>query len=431
MLKKRMARVQSGTRRDDRCTSRMIKVLAVMDGTGTGGAETSMAAMAPLMAEHGVDFEVAYFYDRPGAKEKFVEAGIPLIHVPHGRSRLLTVWRLRRVIKERRPDVVHTMVYEADIIGRTAAFLARVPVMSSIINEMYGAEQLAASAHPWKMRMAQLTDIATARFVRQFHAITHTVADVMAPRLRIDRSKIVVVYRGRDHQRLGRRSDERRARIRGELGITDEQPLLLAVGRQERQKGFDLLLEAMPALGSELPDVRLLIAGRRGSASDALERQQRRLGLDGTVRWLGHRGDVPDLLVACDVMVFPSRWEGLGSAVIEAIMLETPVVCSNLAVLREVVGAAKADAWVSLVDAADPPALVSALVAAMEERPLGPASVRDLTPFLVGTVVAGYCHIIRGCVGGERLPDSDDIDDMKSGSPRFGVQRRPLRAGGE
>ena len=81
----------------------MIKVLAVMDGTGTGGAETSMAAMAPLMAENGVELEVAYFHDRSGAKEKFVEAGIPLHHVPPGRTRLATVWRLRKLIKERQP----------------------------------------------------------------------------------------------------------------------------------------------------------------------------------------------------------------------------------------------------------------------------------------------------------------------------------------
>ena len=72
----------------------MITVLAVMDGTGTGGAETSMAAMAPLMAENGVDMEVAYFHDRSGAKEKFIEAGIPLHHVPPGRNRIATMWRL-------------------------------------------------------------------------------------------------------------------------------------------------------------------------------------------------------------------------------------------------------------------------------------------------------------------------------------------------
>ena len=70
-----------------------------------------MAAMAPLMAENGVELEVAFFHDRPGVKNQFIDAGIPLIHVPHGRSRPLTVWRLRRVIKERQPDLVHTMVF--------------------------------------------------------------------------------------------------------------------------------------------------------------------------------------------------------------------------------------------------------------------------------------------------------------------------------
>ncbi len=140
----------------------MIKVLAVMDSTGGGGAETSMAAMAPLMIEHGVELDVAYFHERDGVKDQFLEAGIRLHHVLPGRSRLVTVWRLRRLIKEVQPDLVHTMVFEADIIGRTAAFIARVPVMSSIINEMYGPDQLASVPHAWKLRVAQSADIATA-----------------------------------------------------------------------------------------------------------------------------------------------------------------------------------------------------------------------------------------------------------------------------
>ena len=280
------------------------------------------------------------------------------------------------------------MVSEADIIGRTAAFFARVPVMSSIINEMYGPEQMASVPHGWKLRVAQLADIATARFVCQFHAITDTVADVMAPRLRIDRSSVRVIYRGRDPQQLGQRSDERRRNVRETLGISNDVPVVLAVGRQERQKGFDLLLEAMPGIRSEVPDAQLLVAGRRGSASDALENQVSRLGLDGSVRWLGHRSDIPDLLAACDVMVFPSRWEGLGSAVIEAIMLETPVVCSDLAVLREVVGAAHATACVGLVDSEEPASLAAAVVERLQApSPCDDGRNPDMTPFLLEVVV--------------------------------------------
>ncbi len=402
----------------------MIKVLAVMDGTGTGGAETSMAAMAPLMAENGVEMEVAYFHDRPGAKEKFLEAGIPLHHVPPGGTRLATMWRLRKLIKERRPDLVHTMVYEADIIGRTAAFSARVPVMSSIINEMYGPEQLAAVPHPWKLRLAQLVDIATARFVTRFHAITNTVADVMAPRLRIDRSSIRVVYRGRDPALLGSRSDQRRARVRRQLGVAGSTPLILAVGRQEHQKGFDMLLEAMPEIRRQTPDALLLVAGRQGPVSSALELQASRLRLDDeTVRWLGHRDDIADLLVACDVMVFPSRWEGLGSAVVEALMLQTPVVCADLDVLREVVGAANAASLVTFVDASTPSALAASVVEAIVRPPLpDPTEEHAPIPFLLRSVAADLSDLLIESVA------TQDVELCRcSEAPANGHQRSPKR----
>ncbi len=352
-----------------------------------------MAAMAPLMAENGVELEVAFFHDRPGVKNQFIDAGIPLIHVPHGRSRLLTVWRLRRVIKERQPDLVHTMVFEADIIGRTAAFLARVPVMSSIINEMYGPEQLAVSRHPWKVRLGQALDILTARFVKQFHAITNTVADVMAPRLRIDRSKIIVIYRGRDLEQLGHRTPSRRQEVRRGLGIPDDVPVLLAVGRHEPQKGLDRLLTAMPSVRAREPRSLLLVAGRRGSVTPSLERQIAELGLTECVRLLGHRPDVANLLTACDVMVFPSLWEGLGGSIIEAMMLRCPVVCSDLPVLREVADAANADGLVNFVECAEPTALAAGITDALhqshsEQGPL----VSDLAPFMLDRVSDEYAR---------------------------------------
>ena len=377
----------------------MIKVLAVMDGTGTGGAETSMAAMAPLMAENGVELEVAYFHDRSGAKEKFIEAGIPLIHVPHGRNRLVTVWRLRRVIKERRPDLVHTMVFEADIIGRTAAFLARVPVMSSIINEMYGPEQIALSRHAWKVRLGQLADIITARFVVRFHAITNNVADVMAPRLRIDRSKIDVIYRGRDPRQLGTRTSERRARVRQQLGVPDSAALLLAVGRHEPQKGLGLLLEAMSLIREQEPRAVLVVAGRPGSATANLMRQVDDLNLADYVRFLGHREDVPDLLAASDVMIFPSRWEGLGGAVIEALMIGCCVVCSDLQVLREVVEAADASRLAYFADCTDPQSIGTVVAAALDESSAYDARTPiDPTSFLLETVVRQHASLMTSLV---------------------------------
>jgi glycosyltransferase involved in cell wall biosynthesis len=174
--------------------------------------------------------------------------------------------------------------------------------------------------------------------VARFHANARYVADVMARRLGVPRDRIDVIPRGRDPERLGRRDPARRARARAGLGIGDGTPLLLAVARHEHQKGLDLLLEALPrVLGDGHPDARLVVAGRDGGQTPLLRATVARLGLERSVDFIGAREDVPDLLCAADVVVIPSRWEGLSNVLIEAMALEAPVVASDLPTLHDAV----------------------------------------------------------------------------------------------
>ncbi len=100
-------------------------------------------------------------------------------------------------------------------------------------------------------------------------------------------------------------------------------PLALALGRLHPNKGFDLLLEAL----AETRDVTLWIAGD-GPLRSSLERRASRLGIDGRVRFLGWREDVPHLLAAADLLVCPSLHEPLGNVVIEAWSAGLPVVAT-------------------------------------------------------------------------------------------------------
>jgi glycosyltransferase involved in cell wall biosynthesis len=84
-----------------------------------------------------------------------------------------------------------------------------------------------------------------------------------------------------------------------------------------------------------MPDAILLVAGRPGNASDAVYASAK--GCKG-IRFLGHRTDVPDLMCAADVLSFPSRWEGLGGTLIEAMALRLPIVASDIPPLVETMG---------------------------------------------------------------------------------------------
>jgi glycosyltransferase involved in cell wall biosynthesis len=211
-----------------------------------------------------------------------------------------------------------------------------VPVLTSLVNTPYGPDQRARLGTR-RVLPVQAMDALTARLVQRFHANAEHVAQTMSRRLLIARRSIEVIPRGRDPEALGRRDAARRERVRAELGIGDE-PVVLALARHEQQKGLDVLLDAIDAPGTPLAASTVLVAGREGAATDALRARRAVLRTSATVRFLGYRSDVADLLAASDVFVLPSRREGFPGVLLEALALETPIVTTDLPGAREALG---------------------------------------------------------------------------------------------
>jgi glycosyltransferase involved in cell wall biosynthesis len=339
-----------------------MRVLYVIDSLFPGGAARSMAAMVPNLLASGVQLEVAYLVERPGLHAQLAEAGARV--TPLGGASRPSWWgRAAGLARRRRPDLIHTTLAQADLAGRIAGFLSGFPVVSSIVNLAYGPEQLSdPGLARWKVEAARLADSVTARAVTRFHVISRDIAEVMGGRLRIRPDRIDVVPRGRDPAELGTRSDGRRKRARSALGLDGSEVLLLAAARQEYQKGLDVLLEAFPLVRARVPGARLALAGRPGGATALLERQAAAAG--PSVRMLGVRDDVPDLLCAADAFVLPSRWEGLGGVLLEAMALEAPIVASDLPAVREVIGDGR---YGRLAPPDRPEALAEAIVATVRD----------------------------------------------------------------
>jgi glycosyltransferase involved in cell wall biosynthesis len=316
-----------------------LHVLYLIDSIGVpGGAEESLAMLAPEYRKLGVELDVAFLHERPGLQAELEAAGAQLFSLAGGGGRAAWLRRARSLIRERHPDVVHTTLFEADIVGRIAARLTGTPVVSSLVNASYGPEHHAnPQVKSWKLRSALVLDAATSRLATRLHAVSTLVADVMAPRLRFPRERIDVVPRGRSPDRLGIRTLDRRSAARSALGISDQQRLLVMIARQEYEKGLDVAVRAMPSVLRRYPEVRLVVAGREGSHTDSLRDLVREQGVQDEVAFLGTRRDVPELLCAADVFVLASRREGFPGSLVEAMALETPIVASDLPQVREAV----------------------------------------------------------------------------------------------
>lgn len=314
-----------------------MRVVYLIDSLSPGGAERSLADMTPHLLQNGVDLGIVVLHERPGLGEEVRAAGAS-VDVLGGSNRMTWVREATKLIRSRRPELVHTTLFDADVVGRTAARLAGVRVVSSLVNTPYGSEHRAeATQHPLKVRAAQLADIATSRVVCRFRAVSQAVKEASVERLHLREDLVEVIPEGRDPNRLGRATAPRRAAARAALELADE-PVVLAVGRQEPQKGLDLLLRAVPALREVCPDVKVLVAGRQGRASAELTSIISELDLAGSVHLLGHRDDIAELFCAADVFVLPSRREGIPGVVQEAMALEVPIVASDIAPVREALG---------------------------------------------------------------------------------------------
>lgn len=314
------------------------RILYLIPGLGTGGAERSLAELLPFVTEAGYEPTVVCFYSRPEGVHDAVRAQGVDVRLLDGDGRFSRVARVRRIIREVRPGLIHTGLFEATMVGRMAAVGTRVPLLTSLVNTSYTPLRSGdANISPWKHRAVQELDRWSGRWsTTHFHAITEAVKDAAVRDLSIPPDRITVVERGRDPARLGEPSPERRARARAELGLASDDVVLVNAGRQEYQKGQRYLLEAMPRIIDAHDRVVLLVAGRTGRATPDLERASADLVRRGYVQFLGHREDLPEVLAAADLFVFPSLFEGLGGAVIEAMALGLPIVGSDIPALGEV-----------------------------------------------------------------------------------------------
>jgi len=337
-----------------------MHVMHVIDSLHGGGAETSLLELVPGLAGYGVRTSIVTLLDDDGVlDERIDDLGITRIRLRR-RDPLGVIMELRDVICSEEPDMIHTTLLFSNLTGRIAARTVGTPVVTTLANQEYGPEHRANSRYgAWSVRAVQAADLFTVPMTTCFHAISVDVARVMSSRLRIPKDRIKVVYRGRDPARLGTPTLDRRLRTRAALSIDVRTPVVLSVGRLDRQKGVETTIAAFRRLTERIPDAVLLVAGRPGNANAAV--RARAHGCPA-VRFLGHRPDIPDLMCAADVLSFPSRWEGLGGTLVEAMAMRLAIVASEISPLVETIG----DVGWPLVRPDDGQALAQELISVLE-----------------------------------------------------------------
>lgn len=278
-----------------------MKVLIIQGGFGAGGAEKIVAILAAHRAERGDEVHVAGL-TMPDGGSYFEYPESVRLHVAQSNGGQMDRFRhIRKVITEVRPDVIVTFLTKINVLTLLATLDRAVPVIISERNN-----PIAQSAHPiWRH----------------------------AQNLLARRARVVVMQTQRAAEDLPR-AVQRKARVianpcamppgaREHLGTGTAN--LVAVGRLDRQKGFDLLLRAMPAILKGNPDARLTIFGD-GPERRKLEQMRDQAGLGDVVSLPGSSPVPGAWMDGADILVFPSRYEGFPNVLAEATVTGLPVV---------------------------------------------------------------------------------------------------------
>ncbi len=325
-----------------------MRILHVITTLGVGGAEKHLLWLTAGQVRRGHEVRVAWLKGQGELAGAFRAQGVPAEGLPG------PVWRLRRqlavIVAAFRPDIVHTHLLKADVLG---ALVAGRAGPAALVSSKHNDERALLR------RSVSFVHGRLARRVRLTIALSEHVARFTERHGRVDPARIRRVYYGVDPALLQPRRD--RAAVRRELSLPEDAPVLVCVGRLAPQKDHPTLLAALALLPA---DVLLLVVGGDpfGDGETRLADLAGRLGLGARARFLGIRHDVPDLLAASDLFVLPSLWEGLGLVFLEAMAVGLPIVASRVSAIPEVVEDG-ATGW--LVPPGDPEALARAITAAL------------------------------------------------------------------
>ncbi len=306
----------------------MAKVLYISGTSRPGGAWESLRDIVfglerdrfePVVA---CSKEPAWHGSRDGVdvvliKMPMFRKGKNILHIP------LAIGRLRRVVRSYQVSLLHAnSVWDVPYALR-AAKPSGVPVVAHVRTEI--DRDKARKYGLYKSDVVICTSRRVVDVLSGFESLT---------------GRVFYVPNGVDFQRFARTTSRGESRRR--FGLDDNAVVFGAVGRIDRLKGLDLLVEAFSRVAGTLARARLLIVGdARGkgrSFEDELRGMVEQLGLSKQVIFAGHQDNPVPSFAALDVLVMPSRTEGFGRSVAEAMVMAKPVIASDVGALPEIVG---------------------------------------------------------------------------------------------
>ncbi|NCD09649.1 MAG: glycosyltransferase family 1 protein [Negativicutes bacterium] len=294
-----------------------------------GGAEVALANLIPYLdaSTHNIWVGTVFAQEEEEVKIQLPSDQIRYFKFSkryytdiYGYKRLVDFLRINRI------DVIHTHLFAANTVGRIAGKFAGVPVIISTEHNTY------VNRSP----LCVMIDKILARITSKIVAVSNSVLDFSAKQTAINKSIYEYIPNCVPLDKISPMSTDAQVEKKLQFGLNPETQIVLSVGRLTEQKGFPYLFRAAQEVIQSCPNTAFLVVGK-GELKEDFEQQIKSLGLEKSVRLLGFRNDIFDLMQISTIFAMPSLWEGLPVTLIEAGACRLPVVATNVGGIMEVV----------------------------------------------------------------------------------------------
>jgi len=330
------------------------------DAEGLHGGGRSFLNMTKGLRKRGVTVTPVVLRGSDRFRSIAESENIPVVFLDRPKFDPRTLFDFTALMRENAVQLAHLQNHGASTFGRLAAILAGIPAIVHIHDD----HRFPPGNYPWYVR---LINHILVRSTKQALAVSEAIGQAARETHGFKPDQVQVFHNPVERGRFRESSNGKKVRARSLLGLSPHAAVALCLGRIEyHEKGSDILIEAWKDVQAALPYSELVMAGE-GPLRKPLEDKIRTASWSPKVHFLGFRDDVEPLLWAADVLVIPSRREGLPNTVLEAQSTGLPVVGTRVGGIPEIVRHGENGL---LVAPEEPQALAQAIIAILSDKDL-------------------------------------------------------------
>ncbi|CQJ15259.1 glycosyltransferase [Yersinia enterocolitica] len=305
-----------------------MNLLYIITGLGMGGAEKQTVLIANKMYEAGHNVMIISLTGetlvRPNDGIQLNE--LKLNKTPF--SLFKGLFEVKKIIKKFKPDIVHSHMFHANLFARVLRIFTKIPTLICTAHSTNEGSPLRMLAYKYTDKLASLST-----------NVSQDAVDSFIRKGASSPGRMIVVSNGIDASQFNFSMDERKAK-RSELGIFNDTPILLSVGRLTEAKDYPNLLTAFSLLIKDrsLQSFPQLFIVGTGHLDGYLKNMSKEFGIDKYVTFIGQRNDIRQLMCAADIFVLSSEWEGFPLVITEAMACKKIIVATDAGGITEALG---------------------------------------------------------------------------------------------